>query len=346
MAEAGYADLGERLPSNTQRWRSEEFLVELADWVAGEVGEVRSVVPAKVRVWAGVWRVETVDAGVHYAKQNCQLQSFEASLVAALSELSPHRVVPVTAWDPDRGLLLTPDQGPVFADSAGEDLDAWAAVLAASAHLQREVAPALDRLRHVGVTTLAPDDTMSYVDRRVTELGSRAPDDPLALPADRAAALQALRPAIADWVDRVAALGLPVTLNHSDLHAHNVFHAGGELRFFDFGDSMLTEPLGALLVPLNVLAAELDAGPADLRLWRVVEPALEVWSDLAPLPALRAALPAGLQLARLARVECWARCSVSMNDAELAEWGGAVPRWLETLLLAPPLGSVGGAGRT
>ncbi len=255
--------------------------------------------------------------------------------------------MPVTATDPERGLLLTPDQGPVFADSVGDDIDAWGAVLAAAAQLQREVAPAVDRLSEAGLTTLAPADATAYVDRRVAELASRPAGDPMALSADRAAALAALRPTIADWVDRVAALGLPVTLNHSDLHAHNVFHVGGELRFFDFADAVLTEPLGALLIPLNILSGELDAGPDDPRLWRVVEPALEVWSDLAPLPALRTALPAALQLARLARVESWARCCVSMDDAELAEWGGSVPGWLETLLLDPPLGrTVGGAGRT
>ncbi len=341
-----YADLAERLPSNTQRWQSDEFLAELADWVVAEVGPVRSLEPAKLRVWAGVWRAETA-AGVHYAKQNCQLQSFEAKAVAVLSELAPHLVVPVTATDPDRGLLLTPDQGPVFADTVGEDLDAWGTVLAAGAQLQREVAPEVDRLSEAGLTTIAPADATAYVDRRVAELASRPADDPMFLPSDQGAALEALLPTLADWVDRVAALGLPVTLNHGDLHGHNVFHVGGELRFFDFADSLLTEPLAALLIPLNVLSGQLDAGPDDPRLWRVVEPALEVWSDLAPMPALRAALPAALQLGRLARVESWARCCVSMDDAELAEWGGSVPGWMETLLLDPPLGrAVGGAGRT
>jgi Phosphotransferase enzyme family len=334
-----YADLNARLPSNTQRWRSEEFAAELADWVVAEVGHVRSLEPAKLRVWAGVWRADTT-AGVHYAKQNCQLQSFEAALVALLVELAPHHVVPVTATDPGRGLLLTPDQGPVFAETGGEDLDAWRAVLAAGARLQREVAPARARLSEAGLTTIGPDDAPSYVDQRVTELASRRADDPMALPHESAESLEALRPTVAGWVDRVAALGLPVTLNHGDLHAHNVFHVAGELRFFDFADSLLTEPLGALLVPLNVLAHQLDAGPDDPRLWHVVEPALEVWSDLAPMPALRAALPAALQLSRVARVESWARCCVSMDDAELAEWAGAVPRWLETLLADPPLGTL------
>ncbi|MFL6003576.1 MAG: phosphotransferase [Nocardioides sp.] len=334
-----YADLNARLPSNTQRWQSEAFAAELTDWIMAEVGPLRSLEPAKLRVWAGVWRAETA-AGVHYAKQNCQLQSFEAALAALLVELAPHHVVPVTATDPGRGLLLTPDQGPVFAETGGEDLDTWRAVLAASAQLQREVAPAVARLSEAGLTTIAPADAPSYLDQRVTELASRPAEDPLALTYESAEGLAALRPTVAQWVDRVAALGLPVTLNHGDLHAHNVFHVAGELRFFDFADSLLTEPLGALLIPLNILARQLDAGPDDPRLWRVVEPALEVWSDLAPMPAVRAALPAALQLSRLARVESWARCCVSMNDAELAEWGDAVPRWLETLLADPPLGTV------
>ena len=306
---------------------------------------MRSLEPAKLRVWAGVWRAET-SAGVHYAKQNCQLQAFEATVVPVLSELAPHRVVPVTATDPERGLLLTPDQGPVFADTVGgDDLDAWGAVLAAGAHLQREVAPAVDRLSAAGLTTIAPADAPAYVDRRVAELASRPAGDPMVLPADRAAALGALRPAIAEWADRVAALGLPVTLNHGDLHAHNVFHVGEELRFFDFADALLTEPLGALLIPLNVLSGQLDAGPDDPRLWRVVEPALEVWSDLAPLPALRAALPAALQLARLSRVESWARCCVSMDRRRAGRVGRVGSGVAGDLLLDPPLGrAVGGAG--
>ena len=42
----------------------------------------------------------------------------------------------------------------------------------------------------------------------------------------------------------MAALGLPPTLNHNDLHENNVFDVDGALRFFDFGDALVTEPLG------------------------------------------------------------------------------------------------------
>ena len=38
---------------------------------------------------------------------------------------------------------------------------------------------------------------------------------------------------VAGWVKE---LGLPLTLNHNDLHENNVFDVQGRLRFFDFGD--------------------------------------------------------------------------------------------------------------
>ena len=100
------------------------------------------------------------------------------------------------------------------------------------------------------------------------------------------------------------------------------------MRFFDFGDALLTDPLGALRVPLGGLAHHLECPIDDPRLLRAVEPALEVWSDLVPLTELRAALPSALRLARLARCESWIRCYASMTDEELGEYGDAASYWL------------------
>ena len=64
---------------------------------------------------------------------------------------------------------------------------------------------------------------------------------------------------------------------------------------------------------------------------------LEVWSDLAPMSELRAALPAGLQLGRLARIESWLRVTAAMDAAAVDEWGSAVPAWMATLCADPPV---------
>lgn len=337
---SGYADLGRSLPSSVDRWQSDEFATELTSWVGDAVGPVRSLELAKLRVWASVWTVETDDRRF-FAKQNCELQSFEAALVDTLAELVPDRVIPVAAADHERGLLLTPDQGQVLGESSAEDdLDVWERVLVAGAELQRELEPHVDRLGSLGLTTLGPGDAPGYAEQRLDELSSLSGTDPMALTGDEADALEASMSAVRSWADEVAALGLPLTLNHNDLHENNVFAVGESLRFFDFADALLTEPLGVLLIPLNMLGHRLEAGPDDPRLSRLADAALEVWSDRATMAELRAALPAALQLARLGRVESWSRCCASMSDVDREEWGNTVPRWLSTLLLGPPVGHV------
>lgn len=324
-----FADLSLRLPSTSARWASDEFRAELTDWVSGVVGPPASMEPVRQRPWSTVWRVESA-GGVFFAKQNTPLQAFEAGLMSLLADLAPDQVVPVTAADPARDLLLTPDQGEVLGQ-VDDALDAVSRVMQAAAVLQRDLVPHLDRLAGAGLTTLTPGDVLPYVQQRVDEMGALPVGDPRGFEAGAVDAVEAFLPALAAAVEVVSGLGLPITLNHNDLHTYNVFAVDGGFRFFDFGDALLTEPLGALRVPLGGLAAHLECPIDDPRLLRAVEPALEVWSDLAPLPELRAALPSALRLARLARTESWIRCFASMTEDELGEYGEAAAYWLAAL---------------
>jgi Ser/Thr protein kinase RdoA (MazF antagonist) len=183
---------------------------------------------------------------------------------------------------------------------------------------------------------------VEYVERLLDAFAALPDDDPRAMPTEQRTAVRAHLPVLERWVEQVAALGLPTTLCHNDLHGNNVFDLDGELRFFDFGDALLMEPLAALTLPLATLADRLGTGPDDPGLWRVADAALEVWGDLVPVAELRAALPAALQLGRLGRVETWVRCLAPMDDAELVEWGSAAGVSLASLLEPPPLGHLGG----
>jgi hypothetical protein len=336
-----YADIALRLPSTSERWSGAAFRAELREWVASVVGEPIALEPVKIRPWATVWRAETAD-GVFYAKQNCPTQSYEGAVLVALNDLAARHVVPVAALEPGLGYLLTPDHGTPLGDSAGEDIGAWCRVAAAGAQLQLEVARYADHLVDAGLTVLAPADCAAYVEEQLDAFATLPATDPRAMPAEDAAAVRAHLPTVARWADEVAALHLPLTLCHNDLHGHNVFDVNGELRFFDFADALVAEPLAALLIPLNVLAHQLRAAADDPRLRRVADAGLEVWSEHASMADLRAALPAALQLGRLARVESWIRCTAPMNDTELAEWGSAAAYWLGSVLQAPPVG-YGGA---
>ena len=99
----------------------------------------------KIRPWATVWRAET-PTGVHFAKQNCATQAYEAALLVELNALAPHHVVPLTAGDLDRGLLMTPDRARCSAPMDGGELEEWGSAAATSpAALRRD--PPVGHLR-------------------------------------------------------------------------------------------------------------------------------------------------------------------------------------------------------
>lgn len=281
-------------------WAGAGLTDEVAQWVGSVLGAVDSVEQSKVRPWAVVWQVRRGEES-WYAKANCPGQQFEAELVSVLARLAPSYVVPVTAVDAQRGFLLTPDQGTVFAEQvAADDLAAWTRLVVRAMELARRTSDHGAALLTTGLT------------------GARVPEEV----ADR----------VAPWQEELDALGLPATLVHNDLHGHNAFDLADGLRFFDFADAVWTHPLATLLVPLNVLSGDLgDPGPDDPRLRRVADAALEVWSDLAPVTELRRAFPAALRLGRLGRAESWARVEPHLSDEDHAEYGGAAAAWLARL---------------
>jgi Ser/Thr protein kinase RdoA (MazF antagonist) len=178
---------------------------------------------------------------------------------------------------------------------------------------------------------LGPDDAVDYVSLRLEDFTAIPAADPRALSAEARKRTEDFLPQLRRECEELAAVGLPLTLQHNDLHQFNVFEVDGELRFFDFGDALLGDPLAALWVPLGGLAHRLGCPVTDPRVLRVADAALEVWSDMAPLDELRRVLPAGLRLGRLSRCESYVRCFATMNDAELVEYGDAAAYWLEAV---------------
>ena len=321
-------------------WDTASFDATLRSFVAEAVGVPERVERVGHRPWSAVWRV-TASGGTSYAKQNCPGQAHEARLLGLLATHAPEYVVPVLAAGPADDLLLTADLGPTLDENGAVDVAVWCGIVAASAALQRRVADV-----DLGLTVLAPADAATYVADAAGRLSALPPGDPRRLEPATAGRLELLLQRIDDWAEEVDALGLPTTLVHNDLHAGNVVTLDGALRFFDFGDAVAGDPLANLLVPLLAAADALALPPADAGLARIVDAALEVWSDLAPMTELRAALPAALQLARIARVESWRRCVATMLPAEQAEYGGAPAGWLASLLDPPPIPwHGGGVGR-
>ncbi|REJ07867.1 hypothetical protein DY023_02565 [Microbacterium bovistercoris] len=295
-------------------WSSQEFLDDLREWISPHVGEVRSLERVKDRPWAAVWRVDAA-AGVHYVKQNCPAQQQEARVLSVLSRVAPEHVVAPVAVDVRRDLTLTADQGRVLRDLP--EHDRWAELLRDAMLLSRASASHLDEL---ALTTIDPAEAREYVER--ARDGWRIPDE-------FREGVDAALTSAGDAGEELASLGLPLALNHNDLHDANVFAPEGRLRFFDFGDSVASSPLAALRIPLEGYARRLGTDVADARVRAAADAALEVWSDLAPMSQLRASLPAAWRIAALGRAESWHRILSTVPERFVEEdYHGADADWL------------------
>jgi hypothetical protein len=315
----------------TPRWRTEEYAAWLHAWVESVVGPVR-MTRRKLRPWATVWRADAAD-GVYWAKQNCPSQAFEGELTRLLAGLVPDRVLDPVAVRDDDGVFLLPDGGPVLRDVDGgpDDLGAWGRVVAEWATLQRALVPHTGEISDVGVVTLAPGAVVAQALARADDLHTLDPADPRHLDELDWRRVRAAEPALVESAGAVVDLGLPLALNHNDLHDGNSFVAGeAPLRFFDLADAVLTDPMAVLLVPLGQLPDDSRARGAVVRAW------VQVWRETTDESALWRVLPHALRLAAFARHEAWWRVMGAMTEDELIEWGRAAPYWLARLAVPPP----------
>jgi Phosphotransferase enzyme family len=274
-----------------------------AEWVA-EMSPSPLVAPIEVireRPWAMIAKVPTAD-GLLWFKENRAQTRGETFLLEALAKWAPDDVLTPIATDHARGWSLQPDGGPTI---DRPDAATWERLLSRHADLQRRLTVRTPDMLDAGIPDQRPESLMDVFDRLPV------PDEVLAL-----------RPVLVAQCAELAASAIPASLQHDDLHGANVFVSG---KFFDWGDASVSHPFGVLLISLRVAAEQLgDSVSARLR-----DAYLEAWSDLADRRALRRDVELATHLGKIGRALAWQRSLVSAED--WAEYGDAIPRWLNQL---------------
>ena len=151
-----------------------------------------------------------------------------------------------------------------------------------------------------------------------------------------------MSPTVAAWCDELAASGLPASLDHNDLHFHNVLGGDDEpTRFYDWGDSVVAHPFAAMYVPLAFVRHTLGVGDDDPTLHRLRDAYLAEFRDLAPGVDLVTTLERACHVAKIARALTWERAVRTTRDdgsAVDAAWAAAPHETLVMVLQASYLG--------
>lgn len=234
------------------------FRNEAEAWIRAYVEPSGPLEVASDEPWATVLRVPLPGDDAAWFKACAPELAFEARLTAALASRWPDRLPEVLAVDESRAWLLLADAGTRLGIGGGPE--PWLDVLPAYAELQRgEAVHAADHLA-AGV----PDRRLASFPALYEELLAREP---------RVARARGF----GDLCAELAACGVPETVQHDDLHGHNVYVEAGP-RLLDWGDACVSHPFLTSFVTFahlgeHGLAAD-DPWAARLR-----DAYLEPWGD-------------------------------------------------------------------
>jgi hypothetical protein len=302
-------------------WSSESWMARATAWVderLAEAGLTRTgeFEQRSLRPWATVLRVPS-SAGSLWLKATGPQHRFEVGLYELLQRVVPERVLAPVATSVERGWVLLPDGGVSF----GDRLDGPALVAALGdalppyARLQRDLAPHSGELLELGVSDMRPETMPSRFDEAVDAV--RAYVDRRADEAERERLRQVaeMRATVVRWCERLTGGVVPASIDHNDLHAWNILGSGSDVRFYDWGDSVVAQPFSSMLalgwVPMEDSVRE-----------RLRDAYLEPFTELAPHAELVGMLELACRVGKIARALTWQR-SVSAYDPDEVE-----ERWL------------------
>src|SRR5579859_7129638 len=286
-------------------WQSRSFLTEARALIESHVGVTGEIEQPHVRPWSTALRVPTSDGDVWF-KAALPGVGHEVAVTATLARLRPDLVLAPLAVDRERIWMLLPEGGERLRELLEREPHPrpWYDLLPAYADLQLVSSPEADRLVAAGV----PDFRLERVPAAAERLAA-AFDEP-APPQD----------AVVRLCERLAAFGIPETIQHDDLHDGNVFVREDGYRIFDWGDSAVMHPFASLVVAFGGIAHRFGLGENDPDIERLRDLYLERFAAYGRVGELREAAVLARTLGMLSRADAWWRVASMLADpGEMSE---------------------------
>ena len=257
------------------------------------VREVREIV--QLRAWTSscVLLVRT-GSGTFYFKTVSESGRHECTVTEYLAQHFPETVARIVATKPERRwFLMTALEGDKLEDVS--DVMLWERAAAVYGQLQRACMERVRDLQALGCPTRDLDTLAAQIEPLSADITALRPGEPDGLSAAEVDRLRAYGPELRRRCERLAACGIPLTLEHGDLWPGNVLVDAATCAIIDWEDVAIGHPfisLAPLIVGLGMFQPRLSSPEVMERLERAY---LAPFAGLAPpqrlLEALRLASP-------------------------------------------------------
>jgi hypothetical protein len=241
------------------------------------------------RPWSTVFRAPAGDSAL-FLKVCAATQAQEPRVIELVARESPDLVPGFIARHPSEPWVILRDGGTRLrrAVPGAAQLAVWRALLPRYARFQRSLLGREAELLATGLMDRRLD--------RIAGLLERVLDDDRWAPRESRDRVRALLPAIERHCAELAGIGIGPSLDHDDLHDHNVLIHDGRPSIIDWGDASLTHPFLALAVTERFAALAAGVAPDAPAIRALREAYLEPWTGQVPDDRLRRAAEIGSAL--------------------------------------------------
>jgi aminoglycoside phosphotransferase (APT) family kinase protein len=260
----------------------------------------------------------------------------EGVVMRALAGLFPDHVPAPLAVEPERGWMVLAG----FGTRVGWDasLEAVEAVARTFARMQVEAAGQVDLLLAAGCHDRRLDRLAARAEAWLPEVGAdgRLPamDAATWLTGDEAAALAAALPRIRAACEELAALAVPPSLVHGDLHLANVAEGPRGPLIFDWTEACVAHPF-LDLATIRRGTGEVDEAEEELRA-RLRAAYLPAWSSFEPPERLARAWELAVPLGALHQAISYRSLMASLQPPIDLHMSQSTAWWLRQVLAKLP----------
>ena len=310
----------------TPAWTMPDWYDEALPWIAEHVAGSWT----QVRSW-GLSNVLRINGDVYFKALAHSstirpagpdalplLFAHEPLLLQKLSEDRPGSVPEPLAIDEKRAWMLLPDLGPPLAGEA--DIAVWIDALRGHARLQRSYADQSDRLLEFSCV----DRRLAVLDAELHRLFGPNPATDRLEPAERAL-LPRRAEQLREAITELAAIGVPETLLHGDLHPRNLAVRDGRVVAFDWTDAALAHPF------LDLVTFFDKRSPVSMDP-RVRDAYLAEWEEFASPADLRRALELAGELGALHQTMTCLHLLDHLSEPDRGSMLRGAAWWLRRLL--------------
>lgn len=321
-------------------WQDPDWRRQATDWIQAQAERhsihiIAEIEQPHVYAWSTVLHVPT-DQGKLFFKASASETIYEAALTQSLARWFPDCMPDFVAVEAARGWMLMRDGGEQLRASIRpvKDISPWKPVIARYAEVQIGLAEHLTEL----LSLRLPDYRLAVLPSLFTELLA----DEESLMIDREKGLTSLqwqelkdKPARFEQIcARLAAFGIPESLNHGDFHDGNILVKEGRITFFDWGDASVTHPFVSLrtfFVSIEI-ALDLEDYSFTPEMAELLDLYLEPFWRFAPQKELMKAYQLSKPVASIVKALAW-HTTISRLKGDLRdEYAWIVPELMREFL--------------